>query len=165
MGGWSSKGCELFSRSQSHIACQCNHMTSFAVLMDISKREVSGSLNMFLLATVVKLRKLLKSSSATIGGATVMQAPQHAVSVAPPCAFSLLLGMALRVSGRSCTCGILQCLLYLTELKPPIAMILDRSNGMDVLDWCFSFTVKSETWGNVSLRWQSCTHFPGCKVH
>ncbi|KAJ6666417.1 hypothetical protein lerEdw1_000691 [Lerista edwardsae] len=38
-GGWSSKGCELFSRSQSHIACQCNHMTSFAVLMDISKRE------------------------------------------------------------------------------------------------------------------------------
>ncbi|XP_066489731.1 cadherin EGF LAG seven-pass G-type receptor 1 [Tiliqua scincoides] len=38
-GGWSSKGCELFSRSQSHIMCQCNHMTSFAVLMDISKRE------------------------------------------------------------------------------------------------------------------------------
>ncbi|XP_059581872.1 cadherin EGF LAG seven-pass G-type receptor 1 isoform X4 [Alligator mississippiensis] len=38
-GGWSSKGCELYSRNQSHIACQCNHMTSFAVLMDISKRE------------------------------------------------------------------------------------------------------------------------------
>uniref|UniRef100_A0A670J609 Cadherin EGF LAG seven-pass G-type receptor 1 n=1 Tax=Podarcis muralis TaxID=64176 RepID=A0A670J609_PODMU len=38
-GGWSSKGCELFSRSQSRIVCQCNHMTSFAVLMDISKRE------------------------------------------------------------------------------------------------------------------------------
>ncbi|XP_064362170.1 cadherin EGF LAG seven-pass G-type receptor 1 isoform X6 [Dromaius novaehollandiae] len=38
-GAWSSKGCELFSRNQSHIACQCNHLTSFAVLMDISKRE------------------------------------------------------------------------------------------------------------------------------
>ncbi|XP_038612021.1 cadherin EGF LAG seven-pass G-type receptor 1 [Tachyglossus aculeatus] len=38
-GGWSSRGCELLSRNQSHIACQCNHMTSFAVLMDISKRE------------------------------------------------------------------------------------------------------------------------------
>nr|XP_020652661.1 cadherin EGF LAG seven-pass G-type receptor 1 isoform X2 [Pogona vitticeps] len=38
-GGWSTKGCELFSRSQRHIVCQCNHMTSFAVLMDISKRE------------------------------------------------------------------------------------------------------------------------------
>uniref|UniRef100_A0A8V0XY38 Cadherin EGF LAG seven-pass G-type receptor 1 n=1 Tax=Gallus gallus TaxID=9031 RepID=A0A8V0XY38_CHICK len=38
-GAWSSRGCELFSRNQSHIACQCNHLTSFAVLMDISKRE------------------------------------------------------------------------------------------------------------------------------
>ncbi|XP_048356022.1 cadherin EGF LAG seven-pass G-type receptor 1 isoform X2 [Sphaerodactylus townsendi] len=38
-GGWSSKGCELFSRNHRHIICQCNHMTSFAVLMDISKRE------------------------------------------------------------------------------------------------------------------------------
>nr|XP_006004060.2 PREDICTED: cadherin EGF LAG seven-pass G-type receptor 1 [Latimeria chalumnae] len=38
-GGWSSKGCELLSRNQTHVTCQCNHMTSFAVLMDISKRE------------------------------------------------------------------------------------------------------------------------------
>uniref|UniRef100_U3J9Z3 Cadherin EGF LAG seven-pass G-type receptor 1 n=1 Tax=Anas platyrhynchos platyrhynchos TaxID=8840 RepID=U3J9Z3_ANAPP len=38
-GAWSSRGCELFSRNQSHIACQCSHLTSFAVLMDISKRE------------------------------------------------------------------------------------------------------------------------------
>uniref|UniRef100_A0A7N8X5C6 Cadherin EGF LAG seven-pass G-type receptor 1a n=1 Tax=Mastacembelus armatus TaxID=205130 RepID=A0A7N8X5C6_9TELE len=38
-GGWSSKGCELLNRNNTHISCQCNHMTSFAVLMDISKRE------------------------------------------------------------------------------------------------------------------------------
>uniref|UniRef100_A0A7N6B5V9 Cadherin EGF LAG seven-pass G-type receptor 1a n=1 Tax=Anabas testudineus TaxID=64144 RepID=A0A7N6B5V9_ANATE len=38
-GGWSSKGCEVLNRNNSHISCQCNHMTSFAVLMDISKRE------------------------------------------------------------------------------------------------------------------------------
>ncbi|XP_023807886.1 cadherin EGF LAG seven-pass G-type receptor 1 isoform X2 [Oryzias latipes] len=38
-GGWSSKGCEVLNRNSSHISCQCNHMTSFAVLMDISKRE------------------------------------------------------------------------------------------------------------------------------
>ncbi|XP_034297968.1 cadherin EGF LAG seven-pass G-type receptor 1 isoform X2 [Pantherophis guttatus] len=38
-GGWSSKGCELFSRRQNRIICQCNHMTSFAVLMDMSNRE------------------------------------------------------------------------------------------------------------------------------
>ncbi|XP_019732668.1 cadherin EGF LAG seven-pass G-type receptor 1-like isoform X3 [Hippocampus comes] len=38
-GGWSSKGCEVLERNNSHISCQCNHMTSFAVLMDVSKRE------------------------------------------------------------------------------------------------------------------------------
>uniref|UniRef100_A0A673CDG7 Cadherin EGF LAG seven-pass G-type receptor 1a n=1 Tax=Sphaeramia orbicularis TaxID=375764 RepID=A0A673CDG7_9TELE len=38
-GGWSSKGCELLNRNSTHISCQCNHLTSFAVLMDISKRE------------------------------------------------------------------------------------------------------------------------------
>ncbi|NWR73985.1 CELR1 protein, partial [Centropus unirufus] len=42
-GAWSSRGCELFSRNKSHIACQCNHITSFAVLMDISKREVGDA--------------------------------------------------------------------------------------------------------------------------
>lgn len=40
-GGWSSKGCEVLNRNNTHISCQCNHMTSFAVLMDISKREVA----------------------------------------------------------------------------------------------------------------------------
>lgn len=42
-GAWSSKGCELVFRNSTHISCQCNHMTSFAVLMDISKREVGHS--------------------------------------------------------------------------------------------------------------------------
>lgn len=40
-GGWSSRGCEVLNRNSSHISCQCNHMTSFAVLMDVSKREVT----------------------------------------------------------------------------------------------------------------------------
>uniref|UniRef100_A0A8B9TPG7 Cadherin EGF LAG seven-pass G-type receptor 2 n=1 Tax=Anas platyrhynchos TaxID=8839 RepID=A0A8B9TPG7_ANAPL len=39
-GGWSARGCEVVFRNQSHVSCQCNHMTSFAVLMDISRREV-----------------------------------------------------------------------------------------------------------------------------
>nr|XP_055073359.1 cadherin EGF LAG seven-pass G-type receptor 2 [Misgurnus anguillicaudatus] len=38
-GGWSSKGCEVVFRNITHISCQCYHMTSFAVLMDISRRE------------------------------------------------------------------------------------------------------------------------------
>lgn len=38
-GAWSSKGCELVFRNSTHISCQCSHMSSFAILMDISKRE------------------------------------------------------------------------------------------------------------------------------
>ncbi|XP_067272650.1 cadherin EGF LAG seven-pass G-type receptor 2 [Pseudorasbora parva] len=39
LGGWSSKGCEVVFRNSTHISCQCYHMTSFAVLMDVSRRE------------------------------------------------------------------------------------------------------------------------------
>lgn len=42
-GGWSAKGCEVVFRNSTHISCQCYHMTSFAVLMDISRREVSDN--------------------------------------------------------------------------------------------------------------------------
>ncbi|KAM6454465.1 cadherin EGF LAG seven-pass G-type receptor 2 isoform 4-T4 [Liasis olivaceus] len=38
-GGWSAKGCEVVFRNETHVSCQCNHMMSFAVLMDISRRE------------------------------------------------------------------------------------------------------------------------------
>ncbi|MFT7804338.1 cadherin EGF LAG seven-pass G-type receptor 2 [Arapaima gigas] len=38
-GGWSARGCEVVFRNHSHISCQCGHMTSFAVLMDVSRRE------------------------------------------------------------------------------------------------------------------------------
>lgn len=39
-GGWSAKGCELLSRNRTHVACRCSLTTSFAVLMDVSRREV-----------------------------------------------------------------------------------------------------------------------------
>ncbi|TRY55727.1 hypothetical protein DNTS_010295 [Danionella cerebrum] len=38
-GGWSARGCEVVFRNQTHISCHCYHLTSFAVLMDISRRE------------------------------------------------------------------------------------------------------------------------------
>uniref|UniRef100_A0A673U7R4 Cadherin EGF LAG seven-pass G-type receptor 1 n=1 Tax=Suricata suricatta TaxID=37032 RepID=A0A673U7R4_SURSU len=38
-GGWSARGCELQSRNRTHVACRCGLPTSFAVLMDVSRRE------------------------------------------------------------------------------------------------------------------------------
>uniref|UniRef100_A0A8D2J9S6 Cadherin EGF LAG seven-pass G-type receptor 2 n=1 Tax=Varanus komodoensis TaxID=61221 RepID=A0A8D2J9S6_VARKO len=32
-GGWSAKGCEVVFRNETHVSCQCNHMTSFAVVV------------------------------------------------------------------------------------------------------------------------------------
>ncbi|XP_010583070.1 PREDICTED: cadherin EGF LAG seven-pass G-type receptor 2, partial [Haliaeetus leucocephalus] len=40
-GGWSARGCEVVFRNRSHVSCQCHHLTSFAVLMDISRRELA----------------------------------------------------------------------------------------------------------------------------
>ncbi|XP_075907847.1 cadherin EGF LAG seven-pass G-type receptor 1 isoform X3 [Nelusetta ayraudi] len=71
-GGWSSKGCEVLNRNSSHISCQCNHMTSFAVLMDVSKREhgdvlplkivtyTTVSVSLFLLLLTLALLCLLR---------------------------------------------------------------------------------------------------------
>uniref|UniRef100_UPI003EBE4DC0 cadherin EGF LAG seven-pass G-type receptor 2 precursor n=1 Tax=Danio rerio TaxID=7955 RepID=UPI003EBE4DC0 len=75
-GGWSSKGCEVVFRNSTHISCQCYHMTSFAVLMDISRRENGeilpvklvtwssvGATLFFLLLTIIFLSCLRAANS------------------------------------------------------------------------------------------------------
>lgn len=36
---WSSDGCWLVSHNRSHSLCNCNHLTSFALLMDINSSK------------------------------------------------------------------------------------------------------------------------------
>nr|XP_046248999.1 cadherin EGF LAG seven-pass G-type receptor 1-like isoform X2 [Scatophagus argus] len=38
-GGWSSTGCDLMSRNQTHVTCRCVDASSVAVVMDVSRRE------------------------------------------------------------------------------------------------------------------------------
>ncbi|XP_060070352.1 adhesion G protein-coupled receptor L2-like [Ylistrum balloti] len=38
---WSSKGCESVSSNSTHTTCQCNHLTNFAVLMDVTGTKLS----------------------------------------------------------------------------------------------------------------------------
>ncbi|XP_060717568.1 adhesion G-protein coupled receptor G2 isoform X2 [Tachysurus vachellii] len=43
-GGWNSSGCFLLNSTDNEIKCSCNHLTSFAVLMDISRGGVTDKL-------------------------------------------------------------------------------------------------------------------------
>lgn len=39
-GDWSTVGCETVSSNRTHTVCRCNHLTNFAVLMDITNTPV-----------------------------------------------------------------------------------------------------------------------------
>ncbi|XP_036093576.1 cadherin EGF LAG seven-pass G-type receptor 1 isoform X5 [Rousettus aegyptiacus] len=100
-GGWSAKGCELLSRNRTHVACQCGHTGSFAVLMDVSRREhgdvlplktvtyaaVSVSLAALLAASVLlalvrTLRSNLHSAHRHLAGALFLSQLVFVVGVA-----------------------------------------------------------------------------------
>ncbi|CAL8321279.1 unnamed protein product, partial [Boreogadus saida] len=40
-GGWSPEGCSVLNVTDGKTTCSCNHLTSFAVLLDLSRRGVS----------------------------------------------------------------------------------------------------------------------------
>ena len=40
-GSWSSTGCSLVKRVNKEITCSCNHLTNFAVLMQVGGKKVS----------------------------------------------------------------------------------------------------------------------------
>ncbi|XP_027702223.1 adhesion G-protein coupled receptor G4 [Vombatus ursinus] len=40
LGGWNSSGCEVNKTDVNYTICQCNHLTHFGVLMDLSRSEV-----------------------------------------------------------------------------------------------------------------------------
>jgi len=39
-GSWSSKGCSLVNRTDTKVVCTCNHLTNFAVLMQIGEKKI-----------------------------------------------------------------------------------------------------------------------------
>ncbi|XP_072032042.1 adhesion G-protein coupled receptor G2-like isoform X2 [Amphiura filiformis] len=43
IGDWAEDGCELMSAESGKITCHCNHLTSFAVLLDFSGHHARGS--------------------------------------------------------------------------------------------------------------------------
>lgn len=43
-GAWSTEGCTLVVSTQEQTTCSCNHLTNFAVLMEVGKTEVGPKL-------------------------------------------------------------------------------------------------------------------------
>lgn len=39
-GSWSGDGCSLVKSNRSHVVCTCNHLTNFAILMNIKQYQV-----------------------------------------------------------------------------------------------------------------------------
>ncbi|XP_033097422.1 adhesion G protein-coupled receptor L4-like [Anneissia japonica] len=42
-GGWSDDGCEVVTYNNTHIVCQCTHLTNFAILMKVNENQPSLS--------------------------------------------------------------------------------------------------------------------------
>ncbi|XP_060578573.1 adhesion G-protein coupled receptor G2-like, partial [Ruditapes philippinarum] len=42
-GGWNTKGCTLVSNEYGRVVCKCNHLTNFAVLIDLEAVDISDT--------------------------------------------------------------------------------------------------------------------------
>jgi len=40
-GDWSTKGCKLDKHNDTHATCVCDHLTNFAILLDVHSTPVS----------------------------------------------------------------------------------------------------------------------------
>uniref|UniRef100_UPI00358EE5FD cadherin EGF LAG seven-pass G-type receptor 2 isoform X3 n=1 Tax=Myxine glutinosa TaxID=7769 RepID=UPI00358EE5FD len=47
-GSWSARGCEVLERNGSHLSCRCSQLSTFAVLMDMSNRELENEVTLMI---------------------------------------------------------------------------------------------------------------------
>ncbi|XP_035767568.1 adhesion G-protein coupled receptor G2 [Neolamprologus brichardi] len=51
-GGWSSNGCSVQNSTDSETICGCNHLTSFAILLDLSRQPITSRLQSTILTFI-----------------------------------------------------------------------------------------------------------------
>ncbi|KAI4878819.1 hypothetical protein NFI96_033304 [Prochilodus magdalenae] len=51
-GGWSSRGCKVLNSTVNETVCGCNHLTSFGVLLDISRQGITSRLQATILTYI-----------------------------------------------------------------------------------------------------------------
>ncbi|XP_049327431.1 cadherin EGF LAG seven-pass G-type receptor 2 isoform X1 [Astyanax mexicanus] len=127
-GGWSSKGCEVVFRNSTHISCQCYHMTSFAVLMDISHRE-NGEILPIRLVTWSTVGVTLFFLFLTVVFLTCLRAMQcNSTSIISNGAFTLFIAELLFILGINQTDNPFVC---------TVIAILLQFFYMCVFSWLF----------------------------
>uniref|UniRef100_A0A674K493 Cadherin EGF LAG seven-pass G-type receptor 2 n=1 Tax=Terrapene triunguis TaxID=2587831 RepID=A0A674K493_9SAUR len=114
-GGWSARGCELVFRNESHVSCQCSHMTSFAVLMDISRRE-NGEILPLQTITYASVAVTLGSLLLTflvLAGLRALHANQHSIRKNTAAALFLAeLVFLLGINRADFACTVIAILLH-----------------------------------------------------
>uniref|UniRef100_A0A8B9LBB1 Cadherin, EGF LAG seven-pass G-type receptor 2 n=1 Tax=Astyanax mexicanus TaxID=7994 RepID=A0A8B9LBB1_ASTMX len=125
-GGWSSKGCEVVFRNSTHISCQCYHMTSFAVLMDISHRE-NGEILPIRLVTWSTVGVTLFFLFLTVVFLTCLRAMQsNSTSIISNGAFTLFIAELLFILSKSPGFFHIPCFSYFSRVS---FCVLDSSGG------------------------------------
>ncbi|KAM3860373.1 adhesion G-protein coupled receptor G2 [Diretmus argenteus] len=51
-GGWNTTGCFVINTTQENTTCSCNHLTSFAILLDVSRGGLPGSQHAIILTYI-----------------------------------------------------------------------------------------------------------------
>ncbi|KAL4217408.1 hypothetical protein ACF0H5_023858 [Mactra antiquata] len=57
-GGWETKGCMMESKDEGHVICKCDHLTNFAVLIDLEAGSISDT-DKLVLGIITKIGLIL----------------------------------------------------------------------------------------------------------
>lgn len=57
-GSWSGTGCSLIQSDEQQVTCSCNHLTNFAVLMQVGDKTV-GKIMLFMFSNL-KQKRIIK---------------------------------------------------------------------------------------------------------
>nr|XP_051684094.1 cadherin EGF LAG seven-pass G-type receptor 1 isoform X2 [Oryctolagus cuniculus] len=118
-GGWSAKGCELLSRNRSHVVCQCSHMASFAVLMDVSRREHGEVLPLKIMtyAAVALSLTVLLVAFVLLALARALRSNLHSIHrnlITALCLSQLVFVAGINQTGNPFLCTVVAILLHYT---------------------------------------------------
>lgn len=133
ISGWSDEGCRVLTTNRTHTQCRCDHLTNFAVLMDLHSTPLA-TLHRQALATITYagcgLSVLCLVAALLIFGLCHRQLKSDRYIIHKNLCFSLLLAEVVFLSGIGATgdriaCGLVAGLLHYFFLCAFMWMLLE----------------------------------------